>query len=90
MGPTDLNTPQGYFLSPLNIASAKDRALQALSSELARLDQQFTALLKKQDELLWQNSQLEATQEVSPSVVVPALSLCTPGEAVLTPAPLGM
>ncbi|KAL7869602.1 hypothetical protein AOLI_G00135900 [Acnodon oligacanthus] len=43
-----------YFLSPLNIASAQDRALQALSSELAQLDRQITALLKKQDEILLQ------------------------------------
>ncbi|KAL7862631.1 hypothetical protein SRHO_G00116150 [Serrasalmus rhombeus] len=76
-----------YFLSPLNLAAAQDRALQALSSELARLDQQITALLKKQDELLQQKLQLEATQEVSPSVVAPASSLRTLGDAVLTPAP---
>ncbi|KAL7839563.1 hypothetical protein SRHO_G00262210 [Serrasalmus rhombeus] len=68
------------------MASSKDRALQALSSELARLDRQITALLKRQDELLEQKSQLEAAREVSPSVVAPASSLCTPGDAVLMPA----
>ncbi|KAL7869633.1 hypothetical protein AOLI_G00136210 [Acnodon oligacanthus] len=67
----------------------KRPALRALSSELAWLDQQVTALLKKQDELLWQNSLLEVTQEVSPLVVVPATSLCTLGDGVLTPAPPG-
>ncbi|KAL7878216.1 hypothetical protein SRHO_G00048590 [Serrasalmus rhombeus] len=59
----------------------------ALSSELARLDRHITALLKRQDELLQRKSQLEASREVSPSVVAPASSLHTPGDAVLTPAP---
>ncbi|KAL7861931.1 hypothetical protein SRHO_G00133720 [Serrasalmus rhombeus] len=63
------------LLSPLNMASSQDRALQALSAELARLDRQITALLKKQDELLQQKSQLEASREVSPSVVAPASTL---------------
>ncbi|KAL7833251.1 hypothetical protein SRHO_G00302690 [Serrasalmus rhombeus] len=52
--------------------SSQDRALQALSSELARLDRQITALLKRQDELLQWKSQLEASREVSPSMVAPA------------------
>ncbi|KAL7876858.1 hypothetical protein SRHO_G00035010 [Serrasalmus rhombeus] len=55
--------------------------------ELARLDRQITAFLKRQDELLQQKSQLEASREVSPSVVMPASTLRTPGDAVLTPAP---
>ncbi|KAL7841762.1 hypothetical protein SRHO_G00254530 [Serrasalmus rhombeus] len=46
-----------YFLSLLNMASSQDRALQALSSELAWLDRQITALLKRQEELLRQKSQ---------------------------------
>ncbi|KAL7844759.1 hypothetical protein SRHO_G00232980 [Serrasalmus rhombeus] len=75
------------LLSPLNMASSQDRALQALSAELARLDRQITALLKKQDELLQQKSQLEASREVPPSVVAPAWTLRTPGDAVLTPTP---
>ncbi|KAL7873550.1 hypothetical protein AOLI_G00126210 [Acnodon oligacanthus] len=75
------------FLSPLNMASSQNGALQVLGSELARLDRQITALLKRQDELLRQKSQLEAAQEVSPSVVAPASSLRTPGDAVLMPAP---
>ncbi|KAL7865136.1 hypothetical protein SRHO_G00103830 [Serrasalmus rhombeus] len=69
------------------MASSQDRALQALSSELAPLDRQITALLKRQDELLQQKSQLEASREVSLSVVAPASTLRTPGDAVLTPAP---
>ncbi|KAL7832455.1 hypothetical protein AOLI_G00300030 [Acnodon oligacanthus] len=69
------------------MASSQDRALQALSSELAWLDRQITALLKRQDELLWQKLQFEAARDVSPWVVAPALSLRTPGDAVLTPAP---
>uniref|UniRef100_A0AAR2INH5 SGNH hydrolase-type esterase domain-containing protein n=1 Tax=Pygocentrus nattereri TaxID=42514 RepID=A0AAR2INH5_PYGNA len=69
------------------MASSQDRALQALSSELARLDRQITALLKRQDGLLQQKSQLEVSREVSPSVVAPASTLRTPGDAVLMPAP---
>ncbi|XP_036421667.1 uncharacterized protein LOC118805159 [Colossoma macropomum] len=71
------------------MASSQERALQTLSAELARLDRQITALLKKQDELLRQKSKLEAAREVSPSVVAPASSFRAPGDAVLTPAPHG-
>ncbi|KAL7883439.1 hypothetical protein SRHO_G00010970 [Serrasalmus rhombeus] len=56
------------------MASSQDRALQALSSEFARLDRHITALLKRQDELLQRKSQLKASREVSPSVVAPASS----------------
>ncbi|KAL7881110.1 hypothetical protein SRHO_G00033640 [Serrasalmus rhombeus] len=70
-----LPTFTNHDSSPFNMASSQDQALQALSSELAQLDRQITALLKRQDELLQQKSQLEASREVSPSVVAPASTL---------------
>ncbi|KAL7880683.1 hypothetical protein SRHO_G00029370 [Serrasalmus rhombeus] len=63
--------------------------LGAPSSELAQLDRQITTLPKKQYELFWQKSQLEAARDVSPLVVAPASSFRTPGDVILTPAPHG-
>ncbi|KAL7841079.1 hypothetical protein SRHO_G00247700 [Serrasalmus rhombeus] len=63
------------------MASSQDRPLQALRTELACLDWQITALLKKKDELFQQKSQL-----VSPLVVAPASTLQKLGDTVLTPA----
>ncbi|KAL7859623.1 hypothetical protein SRHO_G00147700 [Serrasalmus rhombeus] len=69
------------------MASSQDRALQALRSELARLDRQITALLKKQDKLFQQKSQLEASREVSPSVVTPASTLLLSSLPTPSPSP---
>ncbi|KAI4895597.1 hypothetical protein NFI96_008461, partial [Prochilodus magdalenae] len=46
----------------LIMATPDDRALQHLAAELARLDRQIAALLKKQNELLQRKSQLEASR----------------------------
>ncbi|KAI4901612.1 hypothetical protein NFI96_028145 [Prochilodus magdalenae] len=75
---------QRFLPRSLTMAIPDNRALQHLAAELARLDQQISALLKKQNELLQMKSQLKASRgvsrspasssaasEVSPSVLAP-------------------
>ncbi|KAI4885464.1 hypothetical protein NFI96_007890 [Prochilodus magdalenae] len=91
------------FPCSFTIAILDDRALQHLAAELARLDRQITALLKKQKELLQMKSQLEASMgvsrwsasssaalEVSPSVLAPARPQHMPGHTIFTPVPQGV
>ncbi|KAI4890847.1 hypothetical protein NFI96_032434 [Prochilodus magdalenae] len=59
--------PHVFFSRSLTMAITDDHALQHLAAELARLDRQIAALLKKQDELLQMKSQLEASRGVSHS-----------------------
>ncbi|KAI4901407.1 hypothetical protein NFI96_024303 [Prochilodus magdalenae] len=93
----------GFLPRSLTMAIPDNRALQHLAAELARLDQQISALLKKQNELLQMKSQLKASRgvsrslasssaasELSPSVLAPPRPQHMPGHAIFTPAPQGV
>ncbi|KAI4885878.1 hypothetical protein NFI96_032818 [Prochilodus magdalenae] len=58
---------KSFLPRSLIMANPDNRALQHLATELARLDRQIVALLKKQNELLQRKSQLEASRGVSSS-----------------------
>ncbi|KAI4871805.1 hypothetical protein NFI96_009660, partial [Prochilodus magdalenae] len=100
---SQLRTEEVFFPRSFTIAILDDRALQHLAAELAQLDRQITALLKKQKELLQMKSQLEASMgvsrwsasssaasEVSPSVLAPPRPQHMPGHAIFTPVPQGV
>ncbi|KAI4905682.1 hypothetical protein NFI96_009315, partial [Prochilodus magdalenae] len=101
--PGSLISDSNFLPRSLIMATPDNRALQHLAAELARLDRQIAALLKKQNELLQRKSQLEvsrgvsrspasssAASEVSPSVLAPPRPQHTPGHAIFTPAPQGV